>query len=217
MSQTPNTAIAVIGIELVPHRGPRCARCHRAAAKVVAWPSGSAARQYTAPDRHGSLRRRTSPEPQTRIAWSRCQVDAGQICPPLSSEAIDMSQRCQELTWQAQSIRTLPNHVNYVANRRTNSQRQLFSRNRDKALLVRAIPVWKGTAFDVNCDAAICLAYRICSEVSYRAVGVSLFSPGVPCHRALLAYLPRSDRITVMMYCPPHQRRRCPSGWSHNA
>src|ERR1700682_6219494 len=46
--------------ELVPRRGPRCARRHRAAAKVVAWPSGSAARQYTAlPDRHGSLRRRT--------------------------------------------------------------------------------------------------------------------------------------------------------------
>jgi hypothetical protein len=48
----------------------------RHAAKAVAWPSGSAARQYTAlPDRHGSLRRRTSPEPQTHIAWSRCQVD----------------------------------------------------------------------------------------------------------------------------------------------
>src|ERR1700674_5454439 len=28
--------------ELVPRRGPRCARRHRAAAKVVAWPSGSA-------------------------------------------------------------------------------------------------------------------------------------------------------------------------------
>src|SRR5450432_2238563 len=63
--------------ELVPRRGPRCARRHRAAAKVVAWPSGSAARQYTAlPDRHGSLRRRTSPEPQTRIAWSRCKFAA---------------------------------------------------------------------------------------------------------------------------------------------
>src|SRR5258705_200813 len=33
--------------ELVPRRGPRCARRHRAAAKVVAWPSGGAARQYT--------------------------------------------------------------------------------------------------------------------------------------------------------------------------
>jgi transposase len=70
MSQTANTAIAVIGIDIgknsfhvVGH-----ARRHRAAAKVVAWPSGSAARHYTAlPDRHGSLRRRTSPEPQTRI------------------------------------------------------------------------------------------------------------------------------------------------------
>src|ERR1700676_5125926 len=71
--------------ELVPRRGPRCARRHRAAAKMVAWPSGSAARQYTAlPDRYGSLRRRTSLYPQTRIAWSRCQADAGQICPPYS-------------------------------------------------------------------------------------------------------------------------------------
>src|ERR1700682_5743632 len=70
---------------LVPRRGPQCARRHRAAAKVVAWPSRSAARQYTAlPNRHGSLRRRTSPEPQTPIAVSRCQVDAGQICPPYS-------------------------------------------------------------------------------------------------------------------------------------
>src|SRR6202030_2346137 len=64
--------------ELISRRGSRCARRCRAPAKVVAWPSGSAARQYTAlPDRHGSLRRRTSPEPQTRIAWSRCQVNAG--------------------------------------------------------------------------------------------------------------------------------------------
>jgi len=41
MSQTPNTAIAVIGIDIgknsFPRRGPRCARRHRAAAKVVAW------------------------------------------------------------------------------------------------------------------------------------------------------------------------------------
>ena len=88
MSQTANTAIAVIGIDIgknsfhvVGHdaRGVIVLR-----QKVVAWPGGSAARQYTAlPDRHGSLRRRTSPEPQTRIAWARCQVDAGQICPPL--------------------------------------------------------------------------------------------------------------------------------------
>jgi hypothetical protein len=69
--------------ELVPRRRPRCTRRHRAAAKVVAWPSGSAARQYAAlPDRHGSLRRHPSPEPQTGIAWSQCQIDAGQICPP---------------------------------------------------------------------------------------------------------------------------------------
>jgi len=46
----------------------------------------------------------------------------------------------------------------------------MVSRYRDKALLIRAIPVWKETAFDVNCNAAICLAYRICSELRYRAV-----------------------------------------------
>jgi len=49
MSQTPNTAIGIdIGKNSFHVVGPRCARRHRAAAKVVAWPSGSAARQYTA-------------------------------------------------------------------------------------------------------------------------------------------------------------------------
>ncbi|MDB5553460.1 MAG: transposase [Rhizobium sp.] len=52
MSQTPNTAIAVIGIDIGKKSFhivvQRCARRHRAAAKVVAWPSRSAARQYTA-------------------------------------------------------------------------------------------------------------------------------------------------------------------------
>jgi transposase len=41
MSQTSNTAIAVIGIDIGKNSfhvvGPRCARRHRAAAKVVAW------------------------------------------------------------------------------------------------------------------------------------------------------------------------------------
>lgn len=89
MSETPNTAIAVIGVDIGQNAFHVVGHDTRGAIvlrqKVVAWPSGSAARrQYTAlPDRHGSLRRRTSPEPQTRIAWSRCQVDAGQICPPL--------------------------------------------------------------------------------------------------------------------------------------
>jgi hypothetical protein len=117
---------------------------------------------------------------------------------------------CQVLTLQAQSIRTLPNQLNWVSGRRTNGQRQLFSRNRDKAPLVRAIPVWKGTSFDVNCDAAICLGYRICSEVVIVPSAVSLFSSGVPCHRALLAYLARSDRITMMMYRPPASKKAMP-------
>ena len=88
MSQTPNTAIAVIGIDIGKNSFHVVGHDARGAIvlrqKVVAWPSGSAARQCTAlPDRHGSLRRRPSPEPQSSIAWSRCQVDAGQICPPL--------------------------------------------------------------------------------------------------------------------------------------
>src|SRR5229473_5622649 len=41
--------------ELVPHRWPESARCHRAAAEVVAWPGGGPARQSAAvSDRHGA-------------------------------------------------------------------------------------------------------------------------------------------------------------------
>ena len=69
MSQTPNTAMAVIGIDIGKnsfHVVGQDARGAIVLRQVVAWPSGSAARQYTAlPDRHGSLRRRTSPEPLT--------------------------------------------------------------------------------------------------------------------------------------------------------
>jgi len=32
------------------------------------------------PDRHGSLCRRASPEPQSASAWSRSAADAGEIC-----------------------------------------------------------------------------------------------------------------------------------------
>src|SRR6267154_1828962 len=94
MSQKFESAIAaVIGIDIgknsfhvVGHdaRGAIVLRQKWSRGQVEARPSGSAARQYAAlPDRHGSLRRRTSPEPQARIAGSRCQVDAGQICPSL--------------------------------------------------------------------------------------------------------------------------------------
>jgi transposase len=52
MSQTPNTAIAVIGIDIGKNSfhvvGHDARGAIVAAAKVVAWPSGSAARQYTA-------------------------------------------------------------------------------------------------------------------------------------------------------------------------
>ena len=87
MSQTPNTAITVIGIDIGKNSFHVVG--HDARGAIVLrqkWSRGQveARLAYTAlPDRHGSLRRRTSPEPQTRIAWSRCQIDAGQICPPL--------------------------------------------------------------------------------------------------------------------------------------
>ena len=86
MSQTPNTAIAVIGIDIGKNSFHVVGHDARGAIALrQKWSRGQVeARQHTAlPDRHGSLHRRTSPEPQTRIAWSRCQVDAGQICPPL--------------------------------------------------------------------------------------------------------------------------------------
>ena len=56
MSQTLNAAIAVIGIDIGKNSfhivGHDHARCHRAAAEVVARPGGNAARQPTAvPDR----------------------------------------------------------------------------------------------------------------------------------------------------------------------
>ena len=87
MSQTPSTAIAVIGIDIGKNSFHVVGHDMRGAIVLrEKWSRGQveAARQYAAlPDRHGSLRRRTSFEPQTRIVRSRCQVDAGQICPPL--------------------------------------------------------------------------------------------------------------------------------------
>src|SRR6516225_6065071 len=57
--------------ELVPHRWPKSARCHRAAAEMVAWPGGGPARQSAAvSDRHGGLRRRASPQSHAKGTWS---------------------------------------------------------------------------------------------------------------------------------------------------
>jgi len=88
MPQTPNTAIAVIGIDIGKNSFHVVG--HDARGAIVLrqkWSRGQVeARLANIPPcliRHGSLRRRTSPEPQTRIAWTRCQVDAGQICSPL--------------------------------------------------------------------------------------------------------------------------------------
>src|SRR5882724_1938819 len=59
----------------------------------------------------------------------------------------------QKLARGPRSFCSLPNHIDYVSSRRTDRQNQLVSRYRDKALLIGAIPVWKGTAFDVEGDA----------------------------------------------------------------
>jgi transposase len=88
MSQTPNTAIAVIGIDIGKNSFHVVG--HDARGAIVLrqkWSRGQVeARLANIPPcliGMEARRRRTSPEPQTRIAWSRCQVDAGQICPPL--------------------------------------------------------------------------------------------------------------------------------------
>jgi hypothetical protein len=85
MSQTPNTAIAVIGSDIGKnsfHVVSHDAR--RAIALRQKWSRGQVdarlANIPTLPVRYGGLRRRKSPEPQARIAWLRCQVDAGLIC-----------------------------------------------------------------------------------------------------------------------------------------
>ena len=97
MSQTPNTAITVIGIDIgknsfhvVGHdtRGAIVLRQKWSRGQVEARLVNIAPCQIAR-----KLRRRTSPEPQTRIAWSRCQVDAGQ-CPPIQGTE-ERLQRCR--------------------------------------------------------------------------------------------------------------------------
>jgi hypothetical protein len=68
MSQTPNTAIAVIGIDIGKNSFHVVGYDARGAIvlrqKWVAWPSGSATCQpATVPDRDGGLRWRTSSQP----------------------------------------------------------------------------------------------------------------------------------------------------------
>src|SRR5690348_15484507 len=45
---------------------------------------------------------------------------------------------------------------------------------------------------------------------------VALFSSAVPCQGASLAYLARSDRITLMMYRPSVSKNAIPTGFSPN-
>ena len=86
MSQTTNTAIAVIGIDIGKNSFHVVG--HDARGAIVLrqkWSRGQVEARLAniPPCLIGMEACVGAPEPQTRIAWSRCQVDAGQICPPL--------------------------------------------------------------------------------------------------------------------------------------
>ena len=71
--------------KLVPHRWPESARCHRAAAEMVARPGAGPTRQSAAVSNwHGGLRRRASPQSQAANAWPRRPLDAGGYVRPYS-------------------------------------------------------------------------------------------------------------------------------------
>src|SRR5665647_721655 len=64
-------------------------------------------------------------------------------------------------------FRSLPNDVDALPTRGANSQRELVSCDRNDALLICAVPIREGTTFNMNCNAAIHLIDRVCSEVGY--------------------------------------------------
>jgi len=96
MSQKRN-AIAVIGIDIgknslhvvgLDRRGAIMSR------QKVSWPSSNSAYHHAAlADRHGGLRRRTSPKPQTHIAWPRRSADASQDGPYSRGQKMTSSKR----------------------------------------------------------------------------------------------------------------------------
>jgi hypothetical protein len=98
MSQKLNSAIAVIGIDigkLFPHRWPRSARRHCAAAEVVAGPGAGAARQpAVVSDRDGGLRRCASSQSQAADAGTRRTPDASEIRAPVFKGAEERLPRC---------------------------------------------------------------------------------------------------------------------------
>jgi hypothetical protein len=67
-------------------------------------------------------------------------------------------------------------------------------------------------ADDVNCEAAIWLAYRICYEAGYRTVGRLFVFHGSPLPQGVACISARSDRITVMMYRPAASKNAMPFG-----
>jgi hypothetical protein len=91
MSQKLNSAIAVIGIDIgknsfhvIGQIGAvsYCSRNGR-------WPGRGTACQHAAvPDRHGTLRWRASPLPQSQTAgvWSQCPADAGEVCASIKND-----------------------------------------------------------------------------------------------------------------------------------
>lgn len=96
---------------------------------------------------------------------------------------------CQELTLRQlvtpTLLRSRPNDVNGLPARRTNSQRQLVSRDCNNAFLLSIIPIREGTTFDMNGDAAIRLTHRVCPEVGYGPVSRCLIFLGSPLPKSI--------------------------------
>ena len=87
MSETHNSVIAVIGIDIGKnsfHVFCRSAIAPRPSRPTFAWPGGDTVRQHASlPDRHGGLCRSPSSQPPAQLAWPRCSADAGEVRPRL--------------------------------------------------------------------------------------------------------------------------------------
>lgn len=108
-------AIAMIGVgELAPYTLHR----DQHAAKVVMWPTGSAAGQYTAlSHRHGGLRRRTSPEPANSLPGHDARLMPAKYIRPDGKEQkndfdyADATSRGPTMKLVATSLRTRNNWI----------------------------------------------------------------------------------------------------------
>ena len=88
MSRSLNSAIAVIGIDIGKNSFHVVGLDDRGAIVLrQKWSRGQIevrlAKHAALPDRHGSLRRCASSQSEAAGTWSRCPIDAGEVCPPV--------------------------------------------------------------------------------------------------------------------------------------